>query len=615
LQFHPANKSEDRNDMSKRLGELLIKANLITPDQVKKALDEQKVTGGSIGTNLIKLGYIDEENLLTFLSRYYHVEQVKLAKIHIDEKVLSLVPSGTAKRHLVIPIKRVGPKLILAMSDPSNIMVIDEIKFITGYNVQPVVAIDMDLVEAIKKYYGKGGAISGMGETGLDARDYTLEDAAAESFEAGFDDTLDTVDVSDFDKLVHGAVDNIEVVDSDDEEAAAVSENIDAPIIKLVNGILIRAIKMGASDVHFEPYERVFRVRYRLDGVLRKVMGLPLQIRNAITSRLKIMSRLDIAEKRLPQDGRIKLRLAKGREMDFRVSVVPTIFGEKVVLRILDKSSLQLDMTKLGFELDSLKLFQEAFHKPVGMVLVTGPTGSGKTTTLYSALAELNKEAENITTAEDPIEYNFMGINQVQMHEEIGLTFASALRSFLRQDPDIIMVGEIRDFETAQIAIQASLTGHMVLSTVHTNDAPSTISRLIDMGVEPFLITSSLNLILAQRLVRKICRECKEELTVNPKVLAGLGVSPDEIDGFRLFRGKGCQLCNGTGYKGRLGLYEVMPVVDELKELVLSRASNFDIKKKAISLGMKTLRQAGMTKIKEGVTTIDEILRTTTDDR
>lgn len=601
--------------MSKKIGELLIKANLVTPDQVKTALDEQKVTGGSIGTNLIKLGYVDEEALLAFLGKHYHVESVKLSKIHIDEKIRRLVPSSIAKKHLLIPIKRVGPKLIVAMSDPSNIIVIDEIKFITGYNVQPVVATDMDLVEAIKKYYGSGGAIAGMGATNLDARDYILEDTSdrSDSYVNEFDDTLETVDVSDFDKLVHGAVDNIEVVDSGGEEVSV--DNIDAPIIKLVNGILLRAIKIGASDIHFEPYEKVFRVRYRTDGVLRKAMGLPLQIRNAITSRLKIMSRLDIAEKRLPQDGRIKLRLGKGREMDFRVSVIPTIFGEKVVLRILDKSSLQLDMTRLGFDPQSLKLFQEAFHKPVGMVLVTGPTGSGKTTTLYSALVELNKETDNIITAEDPTEYNFMGINQVQMHEEIGLTFASALRSFLRQDPDIVMVGEIRDFETAQIAIQASLTGHLVLSTVHTNDAPSTISRLIDMGIEPFLITSSINLILAQRLIRKICRECKEETNVSPKVLAALGVPPDEIDGIRVFRGKGCQFCNGTGYKGRIGLYEVMPVVDELKELILSRASNFDLKKKAISLGMKTLRQAGITKIKEGMTTIEEVLRSTIDDR
>ncbi len=599
--------------MSKRLGELLIKANLVTPDQVQRALADQKAKGGSLGTNLINLKYIDEETLLAFLSKHYRVESVKLSKITIDEKVTKLIPSSTAKKHLIMPIKRIGPKLIVAMSDPSNIIVVDEIKFITGYNVQPVVAIDRDLVDAIKQYYGGGGAIAGLGSTHLDSRDYTLEETQSESFEDEFDDTLSTVDVSDFDKLVHGAVDNIEVIDGKEEEV--LGENIDAPIIKLVNGILIRAIKMGASDIHFEPYERVFRVRYRLDGVLHKVMGLPLQIRNAIISRLKIMSKLDIAEKRLPQDGRIKLRLGKGREMDFRVSSTPTIFGEKVVLRILDKSSLQLDMTKLGFETQPLKLFREAFHKPVGMVLVTGPTGSGKTTTLYSALAELNRETDNIMTAEDPIEYNFMGINQVQMHEEIGLTFASALRSFLRQDPDIVMVGEVRDLETAQIAIQASLTGHMVLSTIHTNDAPSTISRLIDMDVEPFLITSSVLLILAQRLVRTICRECKEEIKISPKILAGLGVPPNQIDGFRVFRGKGCQLCNQTGYKGRIGLYEVMPITDELKELILSRAAHFDIKKRAISLGMRTLRMAGVTKILEGVTTIEEVLRTTMDDR
>jgi type IV pilus assembly protein PilB len=599
--------------MPKRLGELLVKANLVTAQQIERALSEQKASGGSIGTNLIKLKYLEEETLLAFLSKYYNVESVRLSKIQIDPKVIRLVPSSTAKKHLLIPIKRIGPKLIVAMSDPGNIVVIDEIKFITGYDVQPVVAIDMDLVSTIKNQYGGGGEIAGKGVTHLDARDYALEDVESAVSEDVFDDTFETVDVTDFDKLVHGAVDNIEVVDSADDQNFL--DDIEAPIIKLVNGILVRAIKMGASDIHFEPYERVFRVRYRIDGLLRKVMGLPLQIRNAITSRLKIMSRLDIAEKRLPQDGRIKLRLGKGREMDFRVSVVPTIFGEKVVLRILDRSSLQLDMTKLGFDVESLKLFQEAFHKPVGMVLVTGPTGSGKTTTLYSALAELNKETDNILTAEDPIEYNFMGINQIQMHDEIGLTFASALRSFLRQDPDIVMVGEIRDFETAQIAVQASLTGHMVLSTVHTNDAPSTVSRLIDMGIEPFLITSSVILILAQRLVRTICRECKEEFTASPKILAGLGIPPGEIEGFRVFRGKGCPLCSGTGYKGRIGIYEVMPVLDELKELILSRAANFDLKKKAISLGMRTLRRAGVVKIKEGFTTIEEVLRTTMHDQ
>jgi type IV pilus assembly protein PilB len=390
---------------------------------------------------------------------------------------------------------------------------------------------------------------------------------------------------------------------------------IEGPIIKIVNGILIKAIKLGASDIHFEPYEKSFRVRYRLDGVLRREMALPIKIRNAIISRLKIMARLDIAEKRLPQDGRIKLRLAKGREMDFRVSVVPILFGEKVVLRLLDKSALQLDLTKLGFEQSSLEDLQKAVHRPVGMILVTGPTGSGKTTTLYSVLSELNKESENIMTAEDPVEYNFMGINQVQMHDDIGLTFASSLRSFLRQDPDIIMVGEIRDFETAQIAIQAALTGHLVLSTVHTNDAPGTISRLVDMGVEPFLISSSVILILAQRLIRKICPECREQIKVHPQLLIDLGVPPDEAKNFNVCKGKGCALCSGTGYKGRLGLYEVMPMKEEVKELVLSRASSSEIKKEAIRLGMKTLRQSGIHKVKEGLTTIEEVVRATMEDR
>jgi type IV pilus assembly protein PilB len=420
------------------------------------------------------------------------------------------------------------------------------------------------------------------------------------------------VDVDDFDKLVHGAVDNVEVVEN---QTADETDEIGGPIIKIVNGVLIKAIKLGASDVHFEPYEKSFRVRYRVDGVMRREMTLPTQIKNAIVSRLKIMSKLDIAERRLPQDGRIKLRLGKGREMDFRVSTVPVLFGEKVVLRLLDKSSLQLDMVKLGFEESSLEDFKSALRKPVGMILVTGPTGSGKTTTLYSALSELNKETENITTAEDPVEYNFMGINQVQMHEEIGLTFASSLRAFLRQDPDIIMVGEVRDFETAQIAVQAALTGHLVLSTVHTNDAPGTVTRLIDMGIEPFLISSAVILILAQRLIRKICMECREPIKVHPQLLIDLGVSPDEVKTFPVYKGKGCSICNNTGYKGRVGLYEVMAIKEEIKELILSRASTSEVKKEAMRLGMKTLRQSGIVKIREGLTSIEEVLRSTMDDR
>ncbi len=594
------------------MGELLIKRNYITPDQLKKALDEQKLKGGRLESTLVRLGYVKEDELLSFLSAQYRVPSVKISKMEINPTVIKLVPSSISKKYFIMPINRVGSKLTLAMADPSNIVVIDEIKFMTGFNVEPVVASETEIIDAIKKYYGGGGNVAGLGSVSFQASDYDLEEGKNNSLDGISLD--DVVDVDDFDKLVHGAVDNVEVVEG---QANPLEESIDmeGPIIKIVNGILIKAIKLGASDIHFEPYERTFRVRYRIDGVLKRDMSLPIQIKNAMTSRLKIMARLDIAEKRLPQDGRIKLRLGKGREMDFRVSTIPTLFGEKVVLRLLDKAALQLDMTKLGFEESSLADLKGAIHKPVGMILVTGPTGSGKTTTLYSALSELNKESENIMTAEDPIEYNFMGINQVQMHEEIGLTFASALRSFLRQDPDIIMVGEIRDFETAQIAVQAALTGHLVLSTVHTNDAPGTITRLIDMGIEPFLISSAVILILAQRLIRKICMDCREPIKVHPQLLIDLGIPPDEVKSFPVYKGKGCPICNNTGYKGRVGLYEVMPMKEEVKELVLSRASTTEIKKEAIRLGMKTLRQSGIMKIKDGVTTIEEVLRSTIEDR
>ena len=598
--------------MADRLGELLVKRNFITPDQLKKAIDEQKLKGGRLESILVKLGFTKEDDLLSFLSAQYRVPSVKLSKIEINPNVIKLVPASKAKNYLMIPVQRVGPKLTLAMADPSNIIAIDEIKFMTSFNVEPVVASESEIVEAIKKYYGGGGAIAGMGKVSFDAAEYNLDEESAAALDSAMALDDDMVNVDDFDALVHGAVDNIEVIETQQTDEGG---EIEGPIIKIVNGILIKAIKLGASDIHFEPYEKAFRVRYRLDGVLRREMALPNKIRNAIISRLKIMARLDIAEKRLPQDGRIKLRLAKGREMDFRVSVVPILFGEKVVLRLLDKSALQLDLTKLGFEQSSLEDLEKAIHRPVGMILVTGPTGSGKTTTLYSVLSELNKESENIMTAEDPVEYNFMGINQVQMHEDIGLTFASSLRSFLRQDPDIIMVGEIRDFETAQIAIQAALTGHLVLSTVHTNDAPGTVTRLMDMGIEPFLISSSVILILAQRLIRKICSECREQIKVYPQLLIDLGVPPDEAKNFNVYKGKGCTICSGTGYKGRVGLYEVMAMKEEVKELVLSRSSASEIKKEAIRLGMKTLRQSGIHKVNEGLTTIEEVLRATMDDR
>ncbi|MCJ7748586.1 MAG: type IV-A pilus assembly ATPase PilB [Desulfobacterales bacterium] len=598
--------------MAERLGELLVKKNFITPDQLKKASEDQRLKGGRLESALIRSGFIKEDELLSFLSAQYRVPSIKISKIEVNPNVIKLVPSSISKKYFIIPINRVGPKLTMAMADPSNIVVIDEIKFMTGFNVEPVVASETEIIDAIKKYYGGGGGVAGKGTVSFEATDYTLEEDKGAPTDGGVMLEDDFVDVDDFDALVHGAVDNVEVIET--ELQLNETGEIEGPIIKIVNGILIKAIKLGASDIHFEPYEKTFRVRYRVDGVLRRDMLLPMQIRNAIISRLKIMARLDIAEKRLPQDGRIKLRMAKGREMDFRVSSLPVLFGEKVVLRLLDKAALQLDMTKLGFEEDSLAEFQNSIHRPVGMILVTGPTGSGKTTTLYSALSELNKETENIMTAEDPIEYNFMGINQVQMHEEIGLTFASSLRSFLRQDPDIVMVGEIRDFETAQIAVQAALTGHLVLSTVHTNDAPGTITRLIDMGIEPFLISSAVILILAQRLIRKICMDCREQIKPPSQLLIDLGIPPDEVKSFTVYKGKGCAICNGTGYKGRLGLYEVMTMKEEIKELVLARASASEIKKEAIRTGMKTLRQSGLAKIKDGMTTIEEVLRSTMED-
>jgi type IV pilus assembly protein PilB len=521
-----------------------------------------------------------------------------------------------------MPINRTGATITIAMVDPSNIFAIDDIKFMTGYNVEAVVATEGAIVEAIKKYYGaakslvpsKGGAVAAPGASAekklsLNVKDYSLEEMADEGQDLDILDTGGVVDVDDFDSLVHGAVEDLEVVEDTGQDQ--LSAEVDAPIVKLVNGILLRAAKMGVSDVHIEPYEKAFRVRYRLDGSLHTVMGLPLKIKNAIISRVKIMSSLDIAERRLPQDGRIKMKMGPKKAMDFRVSVLPCLFGEKIVLRLLDKSNLQLDMTKLGFGSEQLKDFKDALDRPYGMVLVTGPTGSGKTTTLYSALSELNKDDVNIMTAEDPVEFNLAGINQVQMKDEIGLNFAAALRSFLRQDPDIIMVGEIRDYETAEIGVKAALTGHLVLSTLHTNDAPSTINRMLNMGVEPFLVSSAVILILAQRLVRKVCQNCKKQEKLPPQVLIDAGFTKEEAPGIVAYRGEGCDVCNKTGYKGRVALYEVMPIKDEIKELVLQGASVMDIKKTAMALGMQTLRMSGLQKIREGMTSLDEVLENT----
>ncbi len=562
--------------MAERIGELLLREKLITPEQLKEAIEEQKRSGGRLGYNLTKLGYISETDLITFLSKQYGIPTIDLANREIDPEVVKLIPEDVAQKYQVLAVERTGSTLVVAMADPSNIFAIDDVKFITGYNVEPVVASEAAIKSAIEKYYA--------------SPEMELEEVLTEFEEEEMEviQEEEEVDITDLKKAVE-----------------------DAPVVKLVNLILTEAIKKGASDIHIEPYEKAFRVRYRIDGVLQEIMRPPLKLKNAIVSRIKIMSQLDIAERRLPQDGRIKLKLARNKEMDFRVSVLPTLFGEKVCLRLLDKSNLQLDMTKLGFEEKALKDFMDAIHKPWGIVLVTGPTGSGKTTTLYSALSELNKVTENISTAEDPVEFNLMGINQVQMHEEIGLNFAAALRSFLRQDPDIIMVGEIRDYETAEIAIKAALTGHLVLSTLHTNDAPSTVNRLLNMGIEPFLVASACNLILAQRLARRICPDCREKISIPEKALIDLGVSPEEAKKMECYKGKGCAKCGGTGYKGRVALYEVMPFTEAIKELVLNGASASEIKRQAIKDGMKTLRMSGITKVGEGITTLEEVLRVT----
>jgi type IV pilus assembly protein PilB len=562
--------------MSARLGELLVKEKLITSEQLQKALEEQKRSGGRLGYNLTKLGFISETDLTNFLSRQYGVPSINLSEFEIDPTVIKLIPEDVVQKYQVMPINRAGSTLIVAMSDPSNIFAVDDIKFLTGYNVEVVVASEGAIKGAVDKHYDQGAQ-------------------ALQEVMQGFDDAG-----------IEIARDEDEVNVSDLEKGAE-----DAPVVKLVNLILTDAVKRRASDIHVEPYEKEFRVRFRIDGVMQEVMKPPMKLRNAIVSRLKVMASLDIAERRLPQDGRIKLKMGKGKEMDFRVSVLPTLFGEKVVMRLLDKSNLQLDMTKLGFEEKALKDFKEAIHKPFGMVLVTGPTGSGKTTTLYSALSELNKISENIITAEDPVEFNLMGINQTQMHEDIGLNFAAALRCFLRQDPDIIMVGEIRDFETAEIGVKAALTGHLVLSTLHTNDAPGTVNRLLNMGIEPFLVASAVNLILAQRLARKVCKDCAQPIDIPAQVLIDVGVPTEEVQDYRPKKGKGCPTCNGSGYKGRIALYEVMPLWEPIKEIILNGGSAAEIKREAMRLGMKTLRMSALTKLKEGVTTVEEVLRCT----
>src|SRR5438093_2222405 len=570
--------------MAVKLGEMLIKAGLLTPQKLQEALEYQKTNGGKLGLNLVKLGLVKEEDITRVLSQQYGVPAINLTKVEVDDAVVKLIPSEVAQKYLILPVSRTGATLTVAMVDPTNVFAMDDIKFMTGYNVEPVVASEVAIKEAIDKYYGSIHALE-------------LKKVMDEMAETDDQTALEVLDEQD---------------DVDLAKLAASTE--EAPVVRLVNLILTDSIKRGASDIHVEPYEKDFRVRFRIDGVLYEIMNPPMKLKDAITSRLKIMAKLDISEKRLPQDGRIKIKIklqGKNKEMDYRVSVLPTLFGEKIVLRLLDKENLMLDMTRLGFEQESLSKFEKAIFKPYGMVLVTGPTGSGKTNTLYSSISRVNTPETNIITAEDPVEFNLHGINQVQMKEQIGLNFAAALRSFLRQDPNIILVGEVRDFETAEIAVKAALTGHLVLSTLHTNDAPSTISRLMNMGIEPFLVATSVHCIVAQRLTRRICAECRTEEEVAPQVLIDAGFTPEEVRTVKVFKGAGCPACGNKGYKGRLGLYELLEITDEIRELILVGASALEIKKKAIEQGMIALRRSGLIKVMNGLTTLEEVFRET----
>ena len=612
--------------MSAKLGEILVRENLVSPQQLREALDYQRTSGGRLGSNLVKLGIISDDVITAVLSRQYGVPSINIDLFQIEDEVVKLISQEVALKYTVLPISKVGATLTLAMADPTNVFATDDIKFMTGLNIEPVIASEASIQMAIGKYYsgstqidifeaaiafdaervngknGKNGNKNGQAKRGIKV-DEKLSDK-------DLDVSLETFDFADHDSASFELLQNNEEIDL----AELQRQSQDAPVVRLVNVLMVDSLRRGASDIHVEPYEKDFRIRFRIDGVLYDVMHPPMSLRDPLISRLKIMAKLDISEKRLPQDGRIKIKVKiddRSRELDFRVSTLPTLFGEKVVLRLLDKDKLMLDMSKLGFEPESLEKFKRNIANPYGMVLVTGPTGSGKTNTLYSALQSLNTSETNIMTAEDPVEFNLEGINQVQMKEQIGLNFAAALRSFLRQDPNIILVGEIRDFETAEIAIKAALTGHLVLSTLHTNDAPSTISRLVNMGIEPFLVATSVNIIQAQRLIRRICNNCREEVHFPPEGLVEIGFKEEESRTLKMYRGRGCDTCLNTGYKGRIGLYEVMEVTDELRELIIIGASAIELRRKAIEVGMITLRESGLCKLREGITTVEEVVKET----
>jgi type IV pilus assembly protein PilB len=584
--------------MPVRVGELLLKEKRITPQQLQQALNHQKANGGKLGYNLVKMGFIKDVEITALLSKQYGVPSINLPQFELDPAVIKLIPADTAQKYQVVPLSRSGATLTIAMTDPTNVFAMDDIKFMTGYNVEPVVASEIAVSEALERYYPAAGGRAAVVKETTGPSTLELATKGLEELQA-----------------LEGTGD-VEVLDELQEISAEAlaKQGEEAPVVRLVNVVLMSAIQKGASDIHVEPYEKELRVRYRIDGILYNIMSPPMKFRDAIASRIKIMAKLDIAEKRLPQDGRIKIRFNENgapKEIDFRVSCLPTLFGEKIVMRLLDREKLMLDMTRLGFEAESLAKFETAIQRPWGMVLVTGPTGSGKTNTLYSSIARINTPETNIMTAEDPVEFNLAGVNQVQVREQIGLNFAAALRSFLRQDPNIILVGEIRDFETAEIAVKAALTGHLVLSTLHTNDAPSTVNRLMNMGIEPFLVASSVHLICAQRLVRRVCSNCKEPHPLPPPALIQAGFSQEDANAVTPQKGAGCDRCNLTGYKGRVGLYEVMEITEELRELILVGASGLELRRKAVDDGMLTLRMSGLRKVKEGVTTIEEVVRET----
>ncbi len=565
--------------MVEDIGQKLLDARLIDQNALQKAALQQKTAGGTVTSNLVKIGAISEEALLDFLSKLYNCPPIDLKSFEPDPALTRLIPGDVATKFMALPVSRSGRKLIVAMANPSNIFAIDDIKFITGYEVEPHVASEASVKKALDRAYDSAG---------------TMAD------------------------VMKGMEDELDVVDEDEAAAAEGDAGLgqvnDAPIVKLVNSLIADAVRKGASDIHIEPYEKTMRVRFRIDGSLQEMMAPPYKFKAAITSRLKIMADLDIAERRVPQDGRIKIKVLN-RTIDLRVNSLPTIFGEKIVMRILDKTNLNIDLEKLGFEPSAMKEFVGAISNPYGMVLVTGPTGSGKTTTLYSALSRVNTPEVNVMTAEDPVEYNLDGINQVLVNEGVGLTFAAALKAFLRQDPNIIMVGEIRDIDTASIATKAALTGHLVLSTLHTNDAPSAIGRLIDMGIEPFLVASSVNIVLAQRLVRKVCASCRHAAKLTDETLSELQLTRAEVNKAAIVEGQGCVECNNTGYRGRAGVYEVMAISPDLRDLILQRGSAIEIKRLAVESGMLTLRRDGLEKLKRGVTSVEEILKETAADK